>query len=65
MPHRMSPHPVGQRILDRRAGMQGMALMACVYNQAHKFGVETAVPNEVIGFEEEEAKPPALNIRRE
>jgi thioredoxin reductase (NADPH) len=28
-----------------------MALMARAYNQAHKFGVETAIPNEVIGFE--------------
>jgi thioredoxin reductase (NADPH) len=25
--------------------------MARAYNQAHKFGVETAIPNEVIGFE--------------
>jgi thioredoxin reductase (NADPH) len=28
-----------------------MALTARAYNQAHKFGVETATPNEVIGFE--------------
>jgi thioredoxin reductase (NADPH) len=31
-------------------GISGMALMARAYNQAHKFGVETAIPNEVIGF---------------
>jgi thioredoxin reductase (NADPH) len=32
-------------------GISGMALMARAYNQAHKFGVETAIPNEVTGFE--------------
>jgi thioredoxin reductase (NADPH) len=32
-------------------GISGMALMARAYNQAHKFGVETAIPNDVIGFE--------------
>ena len=32
-------------------GISGMALMARAYNQAHKFGVETAIPNEVIGFD--------------
>ena len=32
-------------------GITGMALMARAYNQAQKFGVETAIPNEVIGFE--------------
>ena len=32
-------------------GISGMALMARAYNQAHKFGVETAIPNEVIGIE--------------
>jgi thioredoxin reductase (NADPH) len=37
-------------------GISGMALMARAYNQAHKFGVETAIPNEVIGFE-----PPGEN----
>jgi thioredoxin reductase (NADPH) len=31
-------------------GISGMALMARAYNQAHKFGVETAIPNEVIGI---------------
>jgi thioredoxin reductase (NADPH) len=28
-------------------GISGMALMARAYNQAHKFGVETAIPNDV------------------
>jgi thioredoxin reductase (NADPH) len=32
-------------------GISGMALMARAYNQAHKFGVETAIPNEVIGID--------------
>jgi thioredoxin reductase (NADPH) len=32
-------------------GITGMALMARAYNQAHKFGVETAIPNEVIGID--------------
>jgi thioredoxin reductase (NADPH) len=28
-------------------GISGAALMAGAYNQAHKFGVEIAIPNEV------------------
>ena len=32
-------------------GISGMALMSRAYNQAHKFGVETAIPSEVIGFD--------------
>ena len=32
-------------------GISGMALMARAYNQANKFGVETAIPSEVIGFD--------------
>src|SRR5262245_63596707 len=32
-------------------GITGMALMARAYNQARKFGVETAIPDEVIGLE--------------
>jgi len=32
-------------------GISGMALMARAYNQAHKFGAETAIPNEVIGLD--------------
>lgn len=33
------------------AGITGMALMARAYNQARKFGVEMAIPDEVIGLE--------------
>jgi thioredoxin reductase (NADPH) len=33
------------------AAISGMALMARAYTQAHKFGVETAIPNEVSGLE--------------
>jgi thioredoxin reductase (NADPH) len=32
-------------------GISGMALMARAYNQARKFGVEMAIPDEVIGLE--------------
>jgi thioredoxin reductase (NADPH) len=32
-------------------GITGMALMARAYNQAQKFGVEMAIPDEVIGFD--------------
>ncbi len=32
-------------------GITGMALMARAYNQARKFGVETAIPDEVIALE--------------
>jgi thioredoxin reductase (NADPH) len=32
-------------------GITGMALMARAYHQATKFGVETAIPNEVTGFD--------------
>jgi len=32
-------------------GISGMALMARAYNQAQKFGVETAIPSDVIGFD--------------
>ncbi len=33
------------------AAISGMALMARAYSQAHKFGVESAIPNEVRGLE--------------
>jgi thioredoxin reductase (NADPH) len=33
-------------------GITGMALMARAYNQARKFGVEMAIPDEVIGLDE-------------
>src|SRR5437763_11668749 len=32
-------------------GITGMALMARAYNQAQKFGVETAIPDEVAGLD--------------
>ncbi len=32
-------------------GISGMALMARAYNQAQKFGVETAIPDEAIAFD--------------
>jgi hypothetical protein len=32
-------------------GITGMALMARAYNQAQKFGVETAIPDEAVAFE--------------
>src|SRR4029077_9324985 len=32
-------------------GITGMALMTRAYSQAHKFGVETAIPAQVIGLE--------------
>jgi thioredoxin reductase (NADPH) len=32
-------------------GISGMALMARAYNQAQKFGVETAIPDEAIGLD--------------
>jgi thioredoxin reductase (NADPH) len=45
-------------------GISGMALMARAYNQAHTFGVETAIPNEVIGFEtpDDRATPFVLKL---
>jgi thioredoxin reductase (NADPH) len=45
-------------------GISGMALMARAYNQAHKFGVETAIPNEVIGIDasDDYAAPFALKL---
>src|ERR1700738_5259060 len=39
-------------------GITGMALMARAYTQAHKFGAETAIPNEVIGFGAPDEKKP-------
>ena len=40
-------------------GISGMALMSRAYNQAHKFGVQTAIPSEVIGFDSPEETGPA------
>jgi thioredoxin reductase (NADPH) len=36
-------------------GISGMALMARAYNQAQKFGVEMAIPDEVIGLDRSDA----------
>jgi thioredoxin reductase (NADPH) len=36
-------------------GISGMALMARAYNQAQKFGTEVAIPEEVVGLEEDKA----------
>jgi thioredoxin reductase (NADPH) len=44
-------------------GISGMALMARAYNQAHKFGVETAIPNEVIGFEALDDQPTCFILK--
>jgi thioredoxin reductase (NADPH) len=45
-------------------GISGMALMARAYNQAHKFGVETAIPSEVIGFDAPDADKPGRFVLR-
>jgi thioredoxin reductase (NADPH) len=37
-------------------GISGMALMARAYNQAQKFGVEMAIPDEAVGLEAEGAR---------
>ena len=41
-----------------------MALMARAYTQAHKFGAETAIPNEVIGFDAPDEKKPGRFVLR-
>jgi thioredoxin reductase (NADPH) len=40
-----------ENYLDFPTGITGMALMARAYNQAQKFGVEMAIPDEVIGLD--------------
>src|SRR5256714_325436 len=45
-------------------GITGMALMARAYNQAQKFGVEMAVPDEVAGLEAEDDFAPRRLILR-
>ena len=45
-------------------GISGMALMARAYNQAHKFGVETAIPSEVIGFDTPDVDMPGRFVLR-
>jgi thioredoxin reductase (NADPH) len=45
-------------------GISGIALMARAYTQAQKFGVETAIPNEVIGLDPpDDSKPGRLVLR--
>ena len=43
-------------------GISGMALMARAYNQAQKFGTEVAIPEEVVGLEEDKACGFALHL---
>jgi thioredoxin reductase (NADPH) len=45
-------------------GITGMALMARAYNQAQKFGVEMAVPDEVAGLEAEDHLAPRRVVLR-
>ena len=45
-------------------GISGMALMARAYNQAHKFGVETTIPSEVVGFDTPDANKPGRFVLR-
>jgi thioredoxin reductase (NADPH) len=45
-------------------GITGMALMARAYTQAHKFGAETAIPNEVIGFDAPDERKPGRFVLR-
>jgi thioredoxin reductase (NADPH) len=45
-------------------GITGMALMARAYNQAQKFGVEMAVPDEVAGLEAEDDIAPRRVVLR-
>jgi thioredoxin reductase (NADPH) len=45
-------------------GISGMALMARAYNQAHKFGVETTIPSEVVGLDTPDANKPGRFVLR-
>ena len=45
-------------------GISGMALMARAYNQAHKFGVETTILSEVVGFDTPDANKPGRFVLR-
>jgi hypothetical protein len=40
-----------EKYLGFPTGISGAALMARAYNQAHKFGVEIAIPNEAVSLE--------------
>ena len=42
-------------------GISGMALMARAYNQAQKFGVEMAIPDEAIGLEQSASRTRAAS----
>src|SRR6266478_4877902 len=44
-------------------GITGMALMARAYNQAQKFGVEMAIPDEVIGLEGSDLDPGRFTLK--
>src|SRR6266478_261338 len=44
-------------------GITGMALMARSYNQAQKFGVEMAIPDEVIGLEGSDLDPGRFTLK--
>jgi thioredoxin reductase (NADPH) len=44
-------------------GITGMALMTRAYSQAHKFGVETAIPAQVIGLEPADDLSEALVLK--
>ena len=45
-------------------GISGMALMARAYNQAQKFGVDMAIPREVVGLQEQSAPAPGRFLLR-
>jgi thioredoxin reductase (NADPH) len=44
-------------------GITGMALMARAYNQAQKFGVEMAIPDEVIGLDGSDLDPGRFTLK--
>src|SRR5260370_35785451 len=44
-------------------GISGMALMARAYNQAQKFGVEMAIPDEVIGLDGSDLDPGRFTLK--
>jgi len=44
-------------------GITGMALMARAYNQAQKFGVEMAIPDEVIGLDGSDPNPGRFTLK--
>ena len=62
---RRSGRRVGaHRELSRLSDRHGMAPMARAYNQAHKFGVETTIPSEVVGFDTPDANKPGRFVLR-